>query len=201
MLSNKNYYYSTMDIEIEQLEELKEADLFFDEQWIKEAINEEKSYSRFYKIPVQKITCYSLFIDISKNVIKLNRQYIKLDNLNTLNQSQIINIINNDTNNQFKNFRIEHILNFNLDLEPVLVNDFIHNYDNNKIKKLFLKEISYTSDISLNDTINYFHPLNCLIFIYKQKININSKKKYKNINKSKKIFDFKIHNNKTRKRL
>lgn len=192
-----------METEIkDNFDKIEEVDLLFDEDWIKEAICEEKSYSRFYKSSVNKIVCYSLFIDISQNIIKLERQYIKPDINNIISQTQILEIIKNDTKEQLKNFRIEHILSFNLDIEPVLINEFINQYDINKIKKLFLKEISYTSDIKFNDTIHYFNSLNTLILIYKQKTSNSKFKKnnFKNKNKSKKVFLFKNFNNKTKKR-
>lgn len=186
---------------LDEIDELKEIDIFFDEDWIKEAMDEEKSYSRFYKTPIKKIGCYSFFVDISKNVIKFNRQYLKTDQNSIISQTQIINIIKNDTKQNFKNFRIEHLLNFNLNIDPTLINNFISDYNAEEIKKQFLKEISYTSDTKFSDTINYLHPLNCLIFIYKEK-SLSSKNKINNKNKSKKIFTFKKQqNNKTKKQL
>jgi hypothetical protein len=188
--------------EFDKLHVLEELDLTLDEEWIKDAMNEEKSYSRFYKSPVQKIVCYSLFVDLSQNLIKLNRQYLQTNNNGILENSIVMNLISNDTKDEFKKFRILHVLNFNLDIEPADINKFIDNYDFTSIKKTYLKELSYTSDIIFKDTIHYLHPINSLILIYKEKIsslkNKNKNKLNQNNNKSKKIFNF--TNNKTRKR-
>lgn len=190
---------------MESDEELQEVDLTFDEDWINEAENEEKSFSRFYKHPVNKITCYSLFIDISKNLVKLNRQFLNIESNGTLLNSTILNVINSDTNDNIflKNYRIEHVLNFNFDINQNDIQTFINDYDSKKIKNLYLKETSYTNDIKFNDTIKYLHPLNSLFLIYKQKniLNTSNKNKHKNKNKSNKIFEFKLNKHKTRKRL
>lgn len=184
-------------------EELDQLELTFDENWILEAEKEEESYSRFYKYPVKKITCFSLFIDISKNIVKLNRQFIKTNKEGILTQTEIINIIKNDIKDDFKRFRIENILSFNLDVNQNDIYSFINENDIKKIKNSYLKEVSYTSDIKFNDTIKYLHPINSLFFIYKQKVNINKQNGLKQ-NKSKKLFEFKQILNtkhKTRKRL
>jgi len=173
----------------------------FDENWILEAEKEEESYSRFYKIPVEKITCFSLFMDSSKNLIKLNRQFINTNKDGLITQTDIINIINNDSNSN--RFRIEHLLCFNLDINPNDIQSFIFENDNQKLKNLYLKEISYTNDIKFNDTIKYLQPINSLIFIYKQKKSNNKMNQNIKINKTKKqLFDIKLslkNNKKTRK--
>lgn len=182
----------------------EELELIFDENWILEAEKEEESYSRFYKYPVTKITCFSLFIDISKNIVKLNRRFVKTNNEGILSQTEIINIIKNDIKDDFKRFRIEHILSFNLDVNQNDIYSFINENDMKNIKNSYLKEVSYTSDIKFNDTIKYLHPINSLFFIYKQKININKQLSNQKQNKSKKLFEFKqaLNNkHKTRKRL
>jgi len=191
-----------MELDLDNLEEM---DLNFDENWILEAEKEETSFSRFYKSPVKKIVCYSLFTDSSKNVIKLDRQYISIEKDNTLSQTELLNIIK--TNNiNLQNYRIEHILNFNFDINQTEIQTFINDYDINKVKNLFLKEVSYTSDIKFNDTINYLHSLNSIFLIYKEKTRRDFKQNMK-LNKNKKFSKKNIHikinenMNKTRKLL
>lgn len=193
-----------MSVEFNEINELEQVDLTFDEDWIKEALQEEQSYSRFYKTPVKRIVCYSMFVDLSGNIVKLNRQYIDTKENGVIEHSDIMNIISNDTKDKFKNFRIIHTLNYNIHLEPADIHNFINDYDTDEIKKNYLKECSYTSDIIFKDTINYLHPINSLLLIYKQKhlllSNLKGKdkmnQKINNMNKSKKIFHFVSNKNK-----
>ena len=96
---------------------------------------------------------------------------------NKINREELIYLLKKNKNNNNKNHKLISVLQYNIDLEP----EEVLNYLKHKEKYNFLTIVSKINDILWNDTISIFKNLNSLhIVYYEEPINksSNTKKVY-----------------------
>jgi hypothetical protein len=108
---------------------------------------------------------------IKYNVITFNNKSI-FSRENLLHIIQLHKINKKDPTTKYS---LSKIVLYNITKEMDNIHDMQELKENNH--DIFLREIEFTDDIEIEPSIAYFHPYNCLYFIYHE---ISSEKKKKN---------------------
>uniref|UniRef100_A0A6C0KBH9 Uncharacterized protein n=1 Tax=viral metagenome TaxID=1070528 RepID=A0A6C0KBH9_9ZZZZ len=158
------------DIEYSSDEELE------DNSWMSILENEEKDYKSFYKENIDIIKIFFTYVDSNNNIYYVKKDNLLIDN-NTIKKDQLIYLLKKNKNYNNKQHRLISILQYNFDLEP----EEVLNYLKYKEKYNFLTIVSKINNILWNDTISLFKNLNSLHIIYYEepiKKSSNTKKVY-----------------------
>jgi hypothetical protein len=126
-----------------------------DESWI----NEFYEYNDFYKEPLTTISLQFIYVNLHKEIQHITQTSIKLDKENILLSKTLNNIILERKHVHSTDFRLYKLLCHNITTEP-------DNVIENKVEPTELREITEIGDIAFKDSINYFHSLNTLYFVY-----------------------------------
>ena len=145
-------HYSNIESSDEELE---------DTSWMDLLEKEEEDYKSFYKENVDIVKIFYTYVDSDNKIY-----YVKKDNLlienNKINRDELIYILKKNKQNNNKNHKLISVLQYNIDLEP----EDVLNYLKQKEKYNFLTIVSKINDILWNDTINIFKNLNSLHIVY-----------------------------------
>tara|TARA_B100000963_G_scaffold295826_1_gene266878 strand:+ start:634 stop:1179 length:546 start_codon:yes stop_codon:yes gene_type:complete len=147
-----------------------------DTSWMDVLEKEEEDYKSFYKENIDIVKIFYTYVDSNNKIY-----YVKKDNLlienNKINRDELIYILKKNKQNNKKNHKLISVLQYNIDLEP----EEVLNYLKNKENYNFLTVVNKVHDILWNDTISIFKNLNSLhIVYYEEPINksSNTKKVY-----------------------
>ena len=161
-----------------------------DTNWISEFDIDDKDYKKFYKEKVESIKIFFLYVNKNKELFHIKKEKYAIPN-NILTKEKLIEILNKYKIYQNKEFIPLSILKYNITLEPEYINQFIMD-TNNDYK--FLEPQNNIESISWFDSILFFHNINSLYIVYKEKW----KSKHNN---TKKIYIHKkLNRKKTKKR-
>lgn len=149
--------------------------------WIKKYEKDELKYKLFYEKPIQVLNLKVYFLNSNNEIIRSCKEQIDISN-NILTKEQILNyFIKYKVNNKIS-YKLIHFLTYIINLQR----DDLVNYIKNENIDYFLNQYSMIDNIKFNNCIEYFHDMNEVIFILKEK-NINP------LNTTRKIH-FKIFN-------
>lgn len=168
-----------------------------DMSWVNELSETINQYKDFYKEQCLKINVYYLYISKTNELIRIKKERLELQN--GICKGEIISL-----KNELKNYTIESVSKFNIEIEPQeIVNGvfFKETLESSDLSRYFTS-YNRLQDIHFNDTVNFLQRVNTLFVLLKESIkeknkeNINGKKSGK---KTKRV-SFMLHHNKTRKR-
>ena len=148
-----------------------------DDEWVDNYINKEKEYDEFYKENIKYIFLFFIYIDSGKNIIKIKKEKLHINN-NLLKKEELLDIIKN--NNNDSKYKIFSLLKYNFDIN-------IENIDDDYKEKLFFNNLKNINDIYWNKTIRKFQELNSLYLLFKNNSNNNNTKKIYRRKKIKKL--------------
>jgi hypothetical protein len=134
----------------------------FDNSWIKEFELSEMEYSSFYKEKIESIKINYIYVDENNQIDYINQENIFIED-GKLDKDKIIDIIRINKIRGKTNYKLISILKYNITLEPDHIKKYIYDDDFNDD---FLSKVDVLQDIFFKDTINLFHDLNCLYFIF-----------------------------------
>ena len=161
-------HYNNIDVSSD--EELE------DTSWMDVLEKEEEDYKSFYKENIDIVKIFYTYVDSNNKIY-----YVKKDNLlienNKINRDELIYILKKNKQNNKKNHKLISVLQYNIDLEP----EEVLNYLKYKENYNFLTVVSKVNDILWNDTISIFKNLNSLHIVYYEeqgKKSSNTKKVY-----------------------
>jgi len=174
---------------------LKKEEL--DNSWIKEFEKTDKLYRDFYLDDIYFINLHFIYINKNNDIEKIKEEIFLMKHPNIISREEIIGLLKKNSYDENKRrYMILSLLKFNITLEPEDIKSFIEKSDNiDEGNSSFLVPIKHIDTIVFRKTINMFHDLNTLYFVFlenDQKIDENTKK-----NISKRVY---IHLNKKRKR-
>jgi hypothetical protein len=162
----------------------------FDNSWIEQFELSEMEYSSFYKEKIESIKLNYIYVDENNQIDCINQENFLVEN-GKIDKDKIIDIIRINRNRGKMKYKLISILKYNITLEP----DHIKNYINDdEFNDDFLSKIDVLQDVYFKDTINLFHDLNCLYFIF------CDKKSRENKNKLTKKILLQLSNNKKYKK-
>ena len=156
--------------------------------------NNYENNKYFYTETIDTISIFALYIDKANEVIDIKRDKISLTN-NILTKERLINLITSKNNIDDIDFKINHIMKYNITIEQKNIVKFIlHNTDLDKDN--YLTKIKTFDDIHYNKSIHIFKDLNALYLIYKIKDNQDQDQNTRKVF----IHENKIKNRKTKKK-
>ena len=193
---------------------VREYDTDIDLDFITNYHNNYENNKFFYTETIDTINIFALYIDKANEVIEIRRDKITLTN-NILAKERLITLIKSKNNIDNVDFKINHIMKYNITIEQKNIAKFIlHNphldNDNYQDNDNYLTNIKTLDDIHYNDSIHIFKDLNALYLIYKIKEqNLNPitnpiTNHDKNLDKNTRkvyIHDIKSRNRKTKKNI
>lgn len=160
-----------------------------DMAWVNELSESINQYKYFYKEPCSKIYVYYLYISKTNELTHVKKERIELQN--GICKCDIIM-----QKNELKDYTLESISKFNIDIEPQEIVNGVFFKERSGARDLTSYFLSYNrlQDIHYKDTVKFLQKVNTLFVLLKEKI-----KGEKSGKKTKRV-SFMLHHNKTRKR-
>jgi hypothetical protein len=161
-----------------------------DDEWINNFDKIDNLYKDFYKDDIYYIHLRILYINRNNEIDKIKNERFLMTNPNNITREEIIEILKKKSLDDKRRYTLLSILKYNINLEP----DEINNYVNKNYNNQYLTVIKNIDTITFEKSINMFHDLNDIIFIFYEKsselkkkdTNNSSKKIYLNLNTKKK---------------
>lgn len=178
--------------EINSNESIDDTITELDYSWIQEFEKIDNNYKKYYTEEISFIKIHSVYINQLNEIVKVKEEKISLKTLGYISKEELLSIIKH--NSFFCNIKYSllSILNFNINIEPIHLSNFLRNKDKN-IGSTFLKSNKHIDSIKFDKSISMFHDINNLIIIFHHRVIIPSS------NRTKKIF-IKSNTNKRTKR-
>lgn len=161
-----------------------------DDEWINEFDNTDKLFQDFYKDNLYYVNLRILYINIENEIDKIKHESFLLNNPNKISREEIIQILKKNTIDNERRYSLLSILRYNINLDPEEIKIYLKNGE----KKDYLSVIKNIDTIVFEKTINMFHDLNDLIFIFYEKPKEENKKNENN--STKKIYLGSLNTNK-----
>ena len=145
-----------MDIEYNKL----------NDDWIEKFDKTDKLYQDFYKDDLYYIKLKIIYINRTNEVEKIKQESFLMSKPNFISREEIIQILKKYVFEDDRNYSLLSILRYNITLDSDDIKEFIYlsKQDHN-----FLSIVKNIDSISFEKTINMFHDLNDLIFLFYEK--------------------------------
>ena len=163
---------------------INDSDIMLDEldtSWLDEFERNDNNYSDYYSEELSFIKLNCIYINNNSEIERVTEERIIFQTPGIISRDEVLSIIKNNNYLSNQKYSLLSILKFNIDLEPINLNNFLRN-NNQNIGNSFLQNIKNIEAIPFNRSISLFHDLNTLTFIFYKK-DINNKK-----HNTKKIF-------------
>ena len=162
------------------------------DSWITDYEEKEKKYNSFYNKDIKSIKLKIYFIE-NDEIIRVCKDKIDISN-NILKKDQLIKYFFKYKTFESTSYKLVHLLSYIVDLDENDVKNYILNEDVNH----FFKKYTELHDINISKSIDFFHNINEIIFVLKQKDTINALTQTKKIKLN--IFNKFTKNKKTRRK-
>ena len=155
-----------------------------DSTWLQEFQNLDNEYKNYYTEEISFIRIHSIYLNINSEIEKISEEKILLKNAGILQKEELLRIIKHNSFSNNIKYSLLSILKFNINIEPIYLNNFLRNKDKN-IGTSFLQSIKNIDTIKFDKSISMFHDINNILIIFHQK---NVSKDNNHYNRTKKIF-------------
>ena len=156
-----------------------DSDDEIDNSWIQDYKNRENNFinnANLYKIPVNKIKIYNLYVNKYNLIETITVNSLSISKY--LTKDILTKHINDNKSQNNINYKIFSILKYNIIIDKKELYDYI-----NDIKKFkHLHSIKHIDNIEFSDTLNLFENTNALFVLFYEKTKNNYTKKNKVIN-------------------
>jgi hypothetical protein len=141
-----------------------------DTHWITEFEKTDKLYRDFYLDDIYFVNLQFIYINQNNDIEKIREEIFLMKNPNIISREEVIGILKrNSYDENKKRYMILSLLKFNITLEPEDITSFLKNSKskNQKYDETgFLIPIKHIDTITFRRTINMFHDLNTLYFVF-----------------------------------
>lgn len=153
------------------------------DDWINNFESNDKIYQDFYKDDIYFINLKFIYINRSSDIDKIKQESFLLKIPNYVNREEIIGLLKKNSIDNEKRYTLLSILKYNITLDAEDIKIFLKNqnqpidykYLNSKNTSIFLDNDNFLTviknidTIKFEKTINMFHDLNDLIFVFYEK--------------------------------
>jgi len=136
-----------------------------DDEWIKNFDKIDKVYEDFYKDDLYYVNLRVIYVNINNEIDKITNESLLFNNPNYVLQEELIGILKRLSIINDRRYSLLSILKYNITLNPEEVENYLKNIEN----KEYLTIIKNIDTIKFEKTINMFHDLNDLIFVFYEK--------------------------------
>ena len=155
--------------------------------WLEEFKKKENPYNQFYKTNLSFINIILIHVNQQQEIVHLKTQKIYITK-NIFNKNDFFTILKNNLTFNNKRYFFDSCIQYNFTLNPEDVQHYLKNYDLYD----FINTIHSIDDIYFEKTIEIFHNMNTLYFLFVEE---NTKK-----NTTRKVYIKKSLKNKTRRK-
>lgn len=166
------------------------------DDWINNFEKNDNLYQDFYKDDLYYTNLKYIYINRENEINKIKQESFLMSKPNYISREEIIQMLKRAIIDNDKMYSLISILRYNINLEVDDVKDFLF-HENQEMN--FLKIIKNVDAILFEKTINMFHDLNEVIFIFYEKS--TDLKTLEPNNSTKKIYLRSIANKKTKKKI
>lgn len=139
-----------------------------DAKWITEFDNTDKLYESFYADDLYDINIHFVYVNKSNEIENIRNEIFYMSEPNYVTRNEVLGLLKrNSTCNKIP-YNILSILKFNITLAPENITSFLQN-DSPHIVEEYLTTIKNIDAIPFIKTINMFHDINDLYFIFYEK--------------------------------
>lgn len=134
-------------------------------------IDQFEIYKHYYLEDIETIHVHYAYLNDKQEIIKMNQEQIILQSPNLFSKEEITNLATRNNVLDDKKYRLFSILQFNIDVEPKDLHEFLQDEKENlKEKKShdFLHMFEKIQDIPFKKSIGMFHDLNEIIFFFEE---------------------------------
>jgi hypothetical protein len=136
-----------------------------DDVWINEFENTDKLYKDFYKDNLYYINIRVIYINRNNEIDKLKQESFLMSKPNYVTREEILEILKKNSIDNDKRYSLLSMLKYNIVLDP----DDVKLYLNKNNNQSYLTVIKNIDMVSFDKSINMFHDLNDLIFLFYEK--------------------------------
>ena len=145
-----------------------------DNEWIKNFEESFKLYEDYYKDDIYFTNIHYMYINKHNIIEKISEDRFLLSSPNLISREEVLRILKKNTCYNNKQYTILSILKFNVNLEPTEIKNFLKNDNISDYNDIFLKPIKNIDAINFEKSINMFHDLNDIIFVFYEKTASNT---------------------------
>jgi len=132
--------------------------------WIDEFEYNDTDYEQFYKTKLEYIKLIMLYVDRSNTIIHIKKQNLNIVD-NVLDRKKLLPLIKRNMNYNYNEYRPISILQYNINLDPENVKNFLQNPETYN----FLTPKNSIDSLHWDDTIKLFEDMNSLYIIFYEK--------------------------------
>jgi len=169
-----------------------------DEKWVNEFEQNDKLFQDFYLDDIYYTKIHFIYINKDSNIEIIKEDNFLLSIPNYITREEIIGLLKRNIIENNKKYSLLSILKCNITLKPEEIKNFLKSNNLTDYLDNFLVPIKNIDEIKLEKTINMFHDLNDLIFLFYEKDNIKIIKQKNNMTKKVSI-NSKVKHKTTRK--
>jgi hypothetical protein len=136
------------------------------DDWIIKFENTENLYKDFYKDNLYYIPLKYIYINQNNEIEKINQESFLLTTPNYISREEILKILKITSVHDLKSYSLLSILKYNITMDFDDITNFVNLLEK---ENGFLNIVKNIDAISFEKTINMFHDLNELIFIFYEK--------------------------------
>lgn len=152
------------------------------DEWINNFEKTEKLYQDFYKDDLYYTNLKFIYVNRSNEVEKIRHESFLMSKPNYLSREEVLGILKRNSIDNSKRYTLLSILRYNITLDADDIKLFLSNNNNNNDFN-FLNSIKNIDAITFEKTINMFHDLNDVFFIFYEKTEELKKPDHNNITK------------------
>jgi hypothetical protein len=139
-----------------------------DDNWINEFEKTDKIFQDFYKDDIYYINLRIIYINRNNEIDKIKNESFLLTTKNCILYEEMLGILKKNSTDNETNYTLLSILKYNINLEPDEVNNYVNKYNNNHNNN-YLSVIKNIDVVTFDKSINMFHDLNDIIFVFYEK--------------------------------
>ena len=141
------------------------------DDWINKFEKTDKLYQDFYKDELYYTNLHFIYINRTNEIEKIKQESFLMSSPNYISRDQILGILKKNSIDNDKRYSILSILKYNITLDADDINTFLKTIDFSTYNDTFLKKVQNIDSITFEKSINMFHDLNDLLFIFYEKSN------------------------------
>ena len=170
MKDNKSLKYNSKNVFTNQTQ-------MINQDYIKQFVENEDEYNKFYTEEVQTIKLFYLYINENNEIYNVKLENEQLEN-SYLTKERLLYLIKNNQFNLIKKHKLVSLLKYNIDLEHTELKNFLIQNEptelteptENEPNHNYLTSLKMIDSIYFKDTIQILQDLNSIIFIYTNNI-------------------------------
>jgi len=144
-----------------------EEDCLLDDTWIVEFEKTHKLYHDYYKDDLYYTNLHFIYVNKDSEITKIKQESFLMSSCNSVSREEVVGLLKRNSTEDNVKYSILSILRYNITLDVEDVGSFMKN--TTASYESFLTTIKNIDAIRFERTINLFHDLNDLLFIFYEK--------------------------------